>query len=564
MKKDIIKFIPMGGQAEMGKSMYCFEINEKIFIIDSGFRFPDSDKLGVDVIIPSFTYLEERLDQIVAIIITHGHDDAMAALPYLLQTVNAPVYAPNLTADLIEQMIERYQKQNHIKIKLDLRRVKRNASIDIAGVPVEFFPVTHSIPGSVGVALWTEKGYIVYSGEFIIDFGAPEGFRCDIQKMMEIGKKGVLLLLVESSGSKHEGYTSPNHKLTSRIDHIFEDSNERIIISSYAQNVFRTKEIIELTKKYKRQIVFYGRDQYDNTNTLLRLGQKSNQPVIDVPIHLLGKKDNIGKPQYDSNYVILLSGSPRRIYHDICDIIDGGDDLLKLRQGDTFIVASPVLPGTEKIANKAHNGLYKTEAYIHLLKNKDLFSMHASEEDIKVIIQIFNPKYYIPIKGEYQHFISNMHIAYEMGIDQNHVIIVDNGERITFENGEFVLARESFEIEDVMIDGIGIGDVGEKVIDDRIQLANDGVVIVGLTISRETKEIVAQTDCQTRGFVYLKDSEYVIKHIIEICESAVAKWKENPKLEIGEIRAMMKDQTMKYIIKETGKKPVFIGVVVEI
>ncbi|MFR7592782.1 MAG: ribonuclease J [Longibaculum sp.] len=564
MKKDIIKFIPMGGQAEMGKSMYCFEINEKIFIIDSGFRFPDSDKLGVDVIIPSFTYLEERLEQIVAIIITHGHDDAMAALPYLLQTVNVPVYAPNLTADLIEQMIERYEKQNRIKLKLDLRRVKRNASIDIAGVPVEFFPVTHSIPGSVGVALWTAQGYIVYSGEFIIDFGAPEGFRCDIQKMMEIGKKGVLLLLVESSSSKHEGYTSPNHKLTSRIDHIFEDSNERIIISSYAQNVFRTKEIVELTKKYKRQIVFYGRDQYDNTNTMLRLGQKSKQPIIDVPQHMLGKKEYIGNPQYDSNYVILLSGSPRRIYHDICDIIDGGDDLLKLRKGDTFIVASPVLPGTEKIANKAHNGLYKTDAHVYLLKNKDLFSMHASEEDIKVIIQIFNPKYYIPIKGEYQHFISNMQIAYEMGIDKNHVIIVDNGERISFENGEFVPARDFFEIEDVMIDGIGIGDVGEKVIDDRIQLANDGVVIVGLTISRETKDIIAQTDCQTRGFVYLKDSEYVIKHVIEICENVVGKLKDNPELEIADIRAMMKDQSMRYIVKETGKKPVFIGVVVEI
>ena len=488
----------------------------------------------------------------------------MAALPYLLQTVNVPVYAPNLTADLIEQMIERYEKQNRIKLKLDLRRVKRNASIDIAGVPIEFFPVTHSIPGSVGVALWTAQGYIVYSGEFIIDFGAPEGFRCDIQKMMEIGKKGVLLLLVESSSSKHEGYTSPNHKLTSRIDHIFEDSNERIIISSYAQNVFRTKEIVELTKKYKRQIVFYGRDQYDNTNTMLRLGQKSKKPIIDVPQHMLGKKEYIGNPQYDSNYVILLSGSPRRIYHDICDIIDGGDDLLKLRKGDTFIVASPVLPGTEKIANKAHNGLYKTDAHVYLLKNKDLFSMHASEEDIKVIIQIFNPKYYIPIKGEYQHFISNMQIAYEMGIDKNHVIIVDNGERISFENGEFVPARDFFEIEDVMIDGIGIGDVGEKVIDDRIQLANDGVVIVGLTISRETKDIIAQTDCQTRGFVYLKDSEYVIKHVIEICENVVGKLKDDPELEIADIRAMMKDQSMRYIVKETGKKPVFIGVVVEI
>ena len=564
MKKNNIKLIPMGGQAEMGKSMYCVEINEKIFIIDSGFRFPDSDKLGVDIIIPSFTYLEERKDQISAIIITHGHDDAMAALPYLLQSVNVPVYAPSLTADLIVQMIERYERHNHIRLNLDLHRVKRNDSINIDDVPVEFFPVTHSIPGSVGVALWTNQGYIVYSGEFIIDFGAPEGFRCDIQKMMEIGKKGVLALLVESSGSRHEGYTSPNHKLTNRIDRIFEDSNERIIISSYAQNVFRTKEIIELTKKYKRQIVFYGRDKYDNTNSLLRIGENSEDPIIDIPKSLLGKKEHIGNPRYDSNYVILLSGTPQRIYHDICDIIDGGDDLLKLRQGDTFIVASPVLPGTEKIANKAHNGLYKTDAHIHLLKNKDLFSMHASEEDIKVIIQIFKPKYYVPIKGEYQHFIFNMNIAVDMGIAKDNIILLDNGERVTFENGKLALTKDTFEIDDVMIDGIGIGDVGEKVIDDRIQLANDGVVIIGLTVSRATKEIIGQTDCQTRGFVYLKDSEYIIKHIIEICESVIIKWKDNPELDLMDIRSQMKDQSMKYIVKETGKRPVFIGVVIEI
>lgn len=564
MKNDIIRFIPLGGQAENGKSMYCLEINEKIYIIDVGFRFPDVDKLGVDMIIPSFQYLEERINDIAAVIITHGHDDAMAALPFLLQKVNVPVYAPNLTADLIEQRIDHYQRHNRINLNMNLIRVKRNASIDIEGVPVEFFPVTHSIPGSVGVALWTSYGYIVYSGEFIIDFGAPEGFRCDIQKMMEIGKKGVLALLVESSYSEKEGYTSPNHKLTNKINQIFEDSDNRIIISSYAQNVFRTKEIVQLTKKYNRKIVFYGRDKYDKTNSLIRIGKTMRKPVIEMDKKLIGNKENIGNPKIDKDYVILLSGSPRRIYHDICDIIDGGDELLKLRKGDTFIVASPVLPGTEKIANKAHNGLFKTDAKIHLLKSRDLLSMHASIEDIKVIIQIFKPKYYIPIKGEYQHFISNMAIAKDMDITDENIIIVDNGERITFEKGVLVKSRDTFEVGDVMIDGIGIGDVGEKVIDDRIQLANDGVVIVGVTIARDTKDIIAQTDCQTRGFVYLKDSEYLIKQIIQICEGCVSLLKDKPGLDINEVRMTMKDQSMRYIIKETGKRPVFIPVIVEI
>lgn len=565
MKKDILKFIPLGGQAEMGKSMYCLEINNKIFIIDSGFRFPDSDKLGVDIIIPSFTYLIENKDRISAIIITHGHDDAMAALPYLLNdlSIHVPIYASNLTADLIEQMVHRYEKNYRVQLNLDIIRIKRNDSIDIDGVPVEFFPVTHSIPGSVGVALWTSYGYVVYGGEFIVDFGAAKPFATDIQKMMEIGKKGVFLLLVESSSCRHEGYTSPRHKLTKKIDRIFEDSNERIIISTYAQNLFRTQEIIELTKKYKRQIIFYGKDKYDNTNSILRFSHKYDN-VIHIPDNILGNKDMLGNPQYDSNYVVLLSGSPRRIYHDICDIIDGGDSLLKLRKGDTFIVASPVLPGTEKIANKAHNGLYRTDAQIHLLKNRDLFSMHASEEDIKVIIQIFKPKYYIPIKGEYQHFISNMNLAIAMGVKEENVIIADNGEGIVFEDGEVLESREQYNVEDVMIDGIGIGDVGDKVIDDRIQLANDGVVIVGITISKDTKEIVTTTDTQTRGFVYLKDSEHIVKQVTEICENCVAKLKEDPYLEVSDVRNMMKDQSIRYIVKETGKKPVFIGVIVEI
>jgi ribonuclease J len=565
MKKDSIKILPMGGQAEMGKSMYCIEINNKIFIIDAGFRFPEVDKLGVDIIIPSFEYLKENIKKVKAIIITHGHDDVMAALPYLLEVVNVPIYAPTLTADLIEQMLTRHRKHNNNnKMTYTLQRVKRNGSIEIAGIPIEFFPLTHSIPGSVGVALWTSEGYIVYSGEFIIDFGAPEGFRCDIQKMMEIGKKGVLALLVESSYSKNAGYTSPHHKLTDKIEHIFEESEGRIIITSYAQNIFRTKEIVELTKKYNRKIVFYGRDKYDNTNSIVRIGQQLKQAVIKFPKNLIGFKTDIGKPQVNDNLVVLLSGTPRRIYHDICDIIDGGDEYLKLDKTDTFIVASPVLPGTEKIATRAQNELYKTDAHIHLLKNKELFSMHASQEDIKVIIQIFNPTYFIPVKGEYQHFISNASLAKEMGIKEDHIILMDNGEKISFKEGVLENSRDTYTIEDVMIDGIGVGDVGDKVIDDRIQLSNDGVVIIGLTIDSRKKDIVATTDIQSRGFIYLKDSEYIIKQITVIAEECVAEMKKDKYLEAIEVRQTIKEKVNKYISKETGKRPVVLPVIIEV
>ena len=564
MKKDSIKILPLGGQAEMGKSMYCIEINNKIFILDAGFRFPEVDKLGIDIIIPSFTYLKENRKKIKAIIISHGHDDVMAALPYLLEEINVPVYAPALTADLLEEMLNRHKEYNRSRLSYTIHRIKRNGSIEIAGIPIEFFPVTHSIPGSVGVALWTREGYIVYTGEFIIDFGAPEGFRCDIQKMMEIGKKGVLALLTESCYAKNTGYTSPKHKLTEKIEPIFEDSDGRIIITSYAQNIFRTKEIIDLTKKYNRRIVFYGREKYDNTNSVIRIDQQSRNSVIQIPKQYLASKEDLKNPKMKNNLVVFLSGTPRRIYHDICDIIDGGDDYLKLDKDDTIIMASPVLPGTEKIANKAQNELYKTESKVHILKDKELFSMHASQEDLKVIIQIFNPTYYIPIKGEYQHFIANIAIARDMGIPEKHLCILDNGERITFIDGKLQPSRDTFTIDDVMIDGIGVGDVGAKVIDDRIQLSNDGVIIIGMTIDGKTKEIVATTDIQTRGFIYLRDSEHIIKQITTITETSIEQVKQDHYLDIQELRQTIKDKVSKYVSKETGKRPVILPVIIEV
>ena len=564
MNKSVVKLTPIGGQAENGKSMYCLEIDDQWFIIDAGYRFPEVDKLGVDVIIPNFDYLKENKDKIKAIFITHGHDDVMGALPYLLQEVNVPIYTTDLTADLIDQLLQRYMRHSHVSYKYKIKRVNMNATIKVAGVTVEFFPITHSIPGSVGLAFLTPNGYVVYSSEFIIDFGAPERFRCNIQKMMEIGKKGVLALLCESSYSKNDGYTSPKHKLTDKIESIFEDATGRIIISSYAQNAFRTQEIAQLAKKYNRKICFYGRDKYDNTNTIMRIARHTKRPILDIhPSYIADSKAISDKKNMDK-LVVLLSGSPRRIYHDILDIIDGGDEKLKLQESDTFIVASPVLPGTEKIANRAINELYKTDTQIHVLKNKELQSMHASEEDIKVLIQILNPKYFIPIKGEYQHFVAVSDVAKKMIIKDDYIIIVDNGEIITFNDGKLQDYRDSITIEDVMIDGLGIGDVGVKVIDDRNQLQNDGVVIIGMTIDGKTKEIVANTDVQTRGFIYLKDSENIVRAIIEMAEKELEAYKKDDNGDIRDVRQTIKDKANRYIIKETGKRPVILPVIIEL
>lgn len=564
MKKDIVRFVALGGQAENGKSMYVFEINEKIFVVDTGFKFPEADKLGVDIIIPNFDYLKENADRISAIIITHGHDDVMQALGYILEEIDVPVYAPNLTANLIEEMIDHYNKRNRSHIHVDLHRVHRSDDVKIDGVLVSFFPLTHSIPGSVGVAFQTSQGRVIYSGESIIDFGAPKAFKSNLQRMMDIAKDGVLALFVESSYASNEGYTSPNHKLTPKIESVFEDAKSRIVISAYAQNIFRIQEIMDLTKKYGRRLVLYGRDAYDNTNALFRISQGSAHPVFEIPEENLGTKEMIGDPLYDDSLVVLVTGSSRSIYHDLCDIIDGGDERLRLTPTDTVIVASPVLPGTEKIANKAQNDLYRTNARIHLLQNKDLYSMHASIEDIKVYIQTFNPKYYIPIKGEYQHFVANRRVAISMDIPDDHILILDNGETITFENGERLPGFEEVTVDGIMIDGIGVGDVGSKVIDDRIQLSQDGVVIIGMTVDETTHEIITATDVQTRGFIYLKDAEHIVREITAIAEAEVEKASENNVVDLVETRNVIRDRVIKYILKQTGKKPVVLPVIIEV
>ena len=564
MQNSIVKLTPIGGQAEMGKSMYCLEIENKIFIIDAGFRFPELDKLGIDTIIPSFDYLKENEEKIQAIFVSHGHDDVMGALPYLLQEIHVPIYTTDLTADLIDQLLKRYIRHSNVTFTYNIKRVNMNASLKIGGVQVEFFPITHSIPGSVGFAFLTKYGYVVYSSEFIIDFGAPERFRCNIQKMMEFGKHGVLALLCESSYAKNDGYTSPKHKLTSKIESVFEDAQGRIIISSYAQNIFRTKEIIQLTEKYNRKIVFYGRDKYDNTNSLLRIAKNKKRPILKINERHIAKKEEIMDSCKENQLVVLLSGSPRRIYHDILDIIGGGDEYLKLKETDTFIVASPVLPGTEKIANRAINELYKTDTQIHVIKSKELSSMHASQEDIKVMMQILQPHYFVPIKGEYQHFIASSDLAQEMSISDDHIAIIDNGETITFKNGVLLDYRDTIDIEDVMIDGLGIGDVGAKVIDDRNQLQKDGVVIIGMTIDSQTKKTVANTDVQTRGFIYLKDSENIIKGIINLTEEGLKDYQLNPRQGVVDVRHSIKEKVNRFIYKETGKKPVILPVIIEL
>ena len=557
---NIIKFLPIGGQAELGKNMTIFTINDEKFIIDAGYRIPESEKLGVDTIIPSFEYIIERQDEFKGIFISHGHNDCMAAISYLLKEVDLPIYTSSLTADLIEEIVGHYNRKSNNNIKPRINRIHRNDSIKVGSVNIKVFPLTHSIPGAIGFAFETPYGYLVHLGEYMIDFGAPDYFRTDVQSLMEIGNKGVLALFAESTYAIKTGYTAPYHKIYDLLKPIFEEASGRIIIASYAQNIFRMKEIIEICRHYNRKLVIYDRNKYDTTNILLRSLNKGKYQEILNSDNVIVDNDAIGK---DHQLVILLTADPTRLYRDINNIIQGEDEILAFDPSDTFVMTCASVPGTEKIAAKVIDELYKTEAKIINFKNNNILSMHASQEDLKVALQIFKPKYYFPIRGEFQHFIANEEIALEMGIPPENIIVADNGEEITFRDGELIPNRTLYEIEDVMIDGIGIGDVGDKVIDDRIQLSKDGVVVIGITVN-DDREIVTYTDVQTRGFVYLKDSEHVVKEIIRLSEETIHEFRHDYSVDNNDIRLYIRDRVSRYIFKATGKKPVVLPVIIEL
>lgn len=566
MKKqnDRVKVVALGGQDENGMSLYVVDINHDLFVLDCGFKFPEKDMFGVDIIIPDFSYLVERSTDVKAIIITHAHDDVMAGLPYLLELVNAPVYAPNMTGDLIEEMIQTYNKKRHRHLSIDLHRVHRNDDVYIANTLVSFYPLTHSIPGSVGVALRTSQGAIVYNGEGIVDFGAPSGFKSNFSRMMDIGKDGVLLLLQESSYAQKEGYTSPHHKLNNYIEPIFEDAKGRIIITTYAQNIFRIREIVELTKKYNRQLVFYGRDNNDPAYAFMRLSQRAVKPVFDLPKENLGNPSMIGDPRYDDHLVVLISGALKEIFHDICDIIAGGDERLTLTENDTWIVASPVVPGIEGIANQAINDLYRTDSHIHVFGRKEILSMHASIEDLKVFLQTFNPRYIIPIKGEYQHFVALRRLCLNMNMQDEQILVLDNGEQVTFDKGHLNDELHKIQTSNTIVDGLGVGDVETKVLDDRIALSNDGVVIIGATISKETREMVTAIDIQTRGFIYLRDGEALINDIYDITAEELNAIKNRLDVDINDVKHEIHERVRKMLERKANKRPVIMPVIIEV
>ena len=548
-----VKLFTLGGNDEDGKNIIVVEINDEIYIIDAGVAYPrSSELLGVEVSIPDFTYLVENKDKLKAIFITHGHDDVMGALSYLLKEVNIPIYTTPLTALMIEDSL----KKSGVK-KFKINQVDRNANFKIGKRKFVTFGLTHSIPDTFGLAIDTEHGYIVHSTEFVIDSDVQhEKFSCDISEIASIGKKGVYMLTMESVRSAQDGFTSPKHRITEKIESAFENTDKRIITTLYDQNIYRLMEVLELAHRYKRKVYFYN----EEVRTLLSHLHKLNYYRLPAGFE-------VGDSRFDNdmdNIVIIVSATGRSVFTTMHRIAMGEDDRITLKENDTVIIASPIVPGTEVEAGSMENELYKEDIKVVSLNHKLVSSMHASKEDIKLMINLLKPKYYIPVKGEYLDLVTNANIAFDMGLLAKDIIVLDNGQVAKFEDGEFKESTEFIKLEDVLIDGKEHLDTTGLVLRDRQTLATDGAIIAGIVINHKTKEVIGGPDIQSRGVIYLKDADDIIKEVGNILENAINQAKEDNTYDNVTVRTEARDLIAKYVFKETGKRPMILPVIIEV
>ena len=550
---DQVRIFALGGLDEDGKNMLVVEVNEAIFIIEAGLKYPDTGQLGVEFIIPDFSYLIENKERIQGIFITHAHDDVVAALPYLLKQVNAPVYTGALTANIIHEMLKKEGIKN-----AKIHRLKRCSKQTIGGAKIRTFPMTHAFPDNFGLAISTDQGYIVYTGEFIVDYDMlQKEYLCDLNELSDIGKKGVLCLLCESQGADKSGHTAPKHRITSLIEPIFEASEgTRILISCYSQSLFRIIEIIELAKKFNRKIFFHDK----GIRELLK--HLETMKYYRVPKEMEINEKNFSDDMED--VVVLISGNGKNLFRTMTNIANHEDAHVSFRTSDTIIVASPIVSGTELDASNMENEIYKEGGKIYTLDSKTVLSMHPSSEDLKMMLYLFQPKYYIPIKGEYRHLYVNANLATKMGYSPDRILILENGQIALFENKILKSVAQRLELEDTMIDGKENWDVTGVVLKDREVLSTDGVMIIGVGVNHKTKEISNGPDVQTRGLIYLKDAEYIIKEVGNIMENCIEKAVKEKRYDNLTVRAEARDKISKYLMKETGKRPMVLPVIMEI
>ncbi|MDB7981027.1 ribonuclease J [Faecalicoccus pleomorphus] len=547
-----IRIFCLGGLDEDGKNMMVVEVDQDIYIIEAGIKFPEEkESLGIEFIVQDFTYLIENQDRIAGIFITHGHDDVMGALPYLMKNVKANIYTSPLASKAIHKV---FKKERITGSKI--YTIKRHDQRKIGTHKVVFFPVTHAYPGTFGLAISSSQGYIVYSGEFIEDYDdLHDSYRGDFTTCSKLGNEGVLVLLQESKGAERSGHTAPNHRITEKFSQVLEQTDHnRVFVSVYTQSVYRIQEIIECCIQYDRPMIFYSKELRELVTNLEDFNVSIPNKLVLDPSYIKEAPDNV---------VVIISGQGKSLFKTMSNIANNEVEDIVFTQNDVIVIASPVIPGVEKVFKSMENDIYKEEGRIFVL-DRNVLSMHPSKEDLKMMLFLMKPKYYIPVKGEYRHLYMNSEIALEMGYKPSQIILLDNGQVATFENQKLRSCSMELELHDVMIDGKENWDMAGVVLKDREILSTDGVMILAIGLDAKTKKIINGPDIQTRGLIYVKDAEYITTDVGKILEDTIQEAVANKTYDNLTTRNEIRDKISKYLYKQTAKRPMVLPVILEI
>jgi len=548
--KPKLKIIPLGGAGEIGKNMTLIEYAGSILVIDAGLMFPESDMLGVDIVIPDITYLLEHRDNVRGIIVTHGHEDHIGALPYVLSRLNVPIYATTLTRGLIEVKL----KQHKLLKEATLHTIRMRDTVPLDPFTIETFHVSHSVPDSIGLAITTPAGIVVHSGDFKFDPSPVDGQLTDFAALAQLGGRGVLALLSDSTNADSPGHTPSESSIYESFTRVFALAEGRIIIATFASNISRIQQIVDVATQFNRKVVIIGKSMQENVKMAIELG------YLRVRESVLIRADQMH--QYEKNQIVIVcTGGQGEPTSALVRMANRDHKQVTLTTGDSVILSAAPIPGNEEMINRTLNNLFRAGAFVYYDELMHVHvSGHASQEEQKLMLNLIRPKYFIPMHGEYRHLVLHARLAQSLGIPAENIFVIENGAVVEFdEQGNARVLRDSVPASDVLVDGIGIGDVGSTVLRERHHLSEDGFFIALITIDAHTGEVVFGPEIITHGFVYTEAAEDLIAGAKEAIAETLRKGGRG-----GTLGLALKDVLSKYLYQQTHRRPMVIPVITEL
>ncbi len=550
--KNKLRIIPLGGLGEIGKNMTAFEYDDDIIVVDCGLAFPEDEMLGIDLVIPDVTYLTKNLDKIRGIVLTHGHEDHIGALPYVLQEINVPLYGTPLTIGLVENKL----KEHNLLRTTQRHNVSQGETIKLGNsFRIEFIRSNHSIADAVILAIWTPVGTVIHTGDFKVDYTPIRGERIDLHRLAELGKKGVLALLADSTNVGRPGFTQSERMVGFKFEDVFNKAGDkRIMVATFASNVDRVQQIINAAYKFNRKVAIIGRSMVNVAKTASELG------YLDIPENTLIDINDI-KRYNDEQIVIVMTGSQGEPMAALSRMAASEHKQLEVKPGDVVILSSTPIPGNEKTVSKVVNELAKKGAVV--IQEDTHVSGHAAAEELKLMHALVRPKYFIPVHGEYRHLQKHGELAVEMGMPKDHITIASIGDVIE-------LTRESCKIVgnvpsgQILVDGLGVGDVGNIVLRDRKHLSQDGLLIVVMTLERDSGIVVAGPDIISRGFVYVREAENLMDAAKVVVRKALDCCEDRHIVEWSQIKNIVKDDLKEFVWQKTKRSPMILPIIMEV